>query len=180
MDIGTNCGVALIILAKQNPLAKIYGFEPDPFVYEIAKENVKINNLSNVLFFNKAMHDKPHDICKLSVFPHMSGANTIVANEQFSQFYGPTTTTVDIPTESFDNLVATHAITSVDLLKIDCEGAEYGIIYASETFKTGIVKNIVGEFHNTAYTSSVNNGAALIDYCKQYVSGLVSVSVLVI
>jgi len=67
------------------------------------------------------------------------------------------------------------------LLKIDCEGAEYDIFYTSEKIKEGIIKNVVGEFHDLVYNNTPRNESGkLIEYCREYVSGIVHVSTLII
>ncbi len=41
IDIGANCGVATIILAKQKPLSIMYSFHPDKELFKILLNNIK-------------------------------------------------------------------------------------------------------------------------------------------
>lgn len=50
LDIGTGSGI-LAIAASKLGASKIYAFDIDPVAVEVAKENVKINNVSNVEIF---------------------------------------------------------------------------------------------------------------------------------
>ena len=179
IDIGGNSGVATIILAKQNPDSKIYSYEPDHNLYLNIIKNVQINNLNNVYVFNIAVSDK-NGVCQLSKFPSMTGANTIYANNKFIDYTRNTVINNTIKTISLDTLINEHKIKSIDLLKIDCEGAEYNIIYGSNLFKKNIVKNMVGEFHDLKYTDTLNNSDDLIKYCKLYIKepNILSISVL--
>lgn len=54
---------------------------------------------------------------------------------------------VEVPALSLDTLFREEGIDSVDLLKIDVEGAEYAILYAAEHL-LGRVRRIHGEFHD--------------------------------
>ena len=69
----------------------------------------------------------------------------------------------------------------IELLKIDCEGAEFEILYNSDFFQKNIVKNMVGEFHNLCYNTTVKNTSQeLINYCKLYVKGILKITELTI
>jgi FkbM family methyltransferase len=170
IDIGGNSGICTIILAKQNPKATILTFEPDINLYNNICKNVELNNLFNVKVFNKAVTSSDNNIVTLSIFPGMSGANTIYANEQFNNYTNDTMITTNVETISFDTIIIENNINSIELLKIDCEGAEYDIIYNSIKFKENIVKNIIGEFHNMKYVNTLNNSTDLLNYCKLYIN----------
>jgi FkbM family methyltransferase len=176
IDIGANCGIATIILAKQNPNSIVYSFEPDPSVYKVLEKNITINNLSNVILFNKAMCRKETKTIELCLHPNSRGGNTTCAEKTV---FGKNTI---VECVSFDEIIDKYKISSIELLKIDCEGAEYEIVYESERFKERIVKAIVGEFHNLSYNKKITNtnynANNLIEYCKQYVDNLLPITIL--
>lgn len=181
IDIGANCGVVSIILAKQNPLSTIYSFEPDPSAFELLKQNVLANQLTNIHIFNYAVSKKGVSELELCKHPEYSGGNTTYSDKSsFSSFFGKNReiTTVIIPSISLDDIFNMHNIDIVELLKIDCEGAEYDILYDSHQFKTRKIKNMVGEFHNLSYNSIKTTAEKLLEYSKQYISGLVSIKIL--
>lgn len=170
IDIGANCGVATIILAKQNPLATIYSYEPHYATFKMLEENVSLNGLTNVKLFNLAVSDSSNKHVTLFLTPYFSGGNTTCSDElAFSNFYH-TRNHETVKCISFDDIIIQHNIESIDLMKIDCEGAEYEIIYNSNKIKEGMVKNIVGEFHDLCYNTHVtNNSESLINYCKKHI-----------
>ena len=173
IDIGANCGVATIILAKQNPLATIYSYEPHYITFKMLAENVRINELTNVKLFNLAVSDSSNKELTLFLTPKFSGGNTTCSNESaFNDFYH-TQNRETVKCISFDDIIKQNKIKVVDLLKIDCEGAEYEIIYNSLEIKKGIVKDIVGEFHNLCYNTQITtNSQDLIEYCKKYITNV--------
>lgn len=182
VDIGTNCGIATIILAKQNPNSKVFSFEPDKTVFEFLSTNIKLNNLTNVILNNKAVSKTGIKTITLCANNVCSGANTTCSDENtFIRVFGDKINSYYVDCISLDKIIENYNITSIELLKIDCEGAEYEILYGSTHFQNNVVKNIVGEFHNMYYNtrvdSSANNGQELINYCAKY-TNIVNLSVL--
>jgi hypothetical protein len=61
--------------------------------------------------------------------------------------WGESPDRVTVPTRSLDDLVCDFALDTIDLLKIDIEGAEWDVLPASRELKR--VRAIVGEFHRS-------------------------------
>src|SRR5271166_2303648 len=49
VEIGANQGIYTLFLSRLAAPAKIFAFEPEPFVYERLLENVRINDVTNVV-----------------------------------------------------------------------------------------------------------------------------------
>ena len=182
IDIGANCGLVTIILAKQNPESIILAYEPHYETFLLLKNNVSINNLSNVKIFNMAVSDNNTKNIILTTTPGYSGGNTTHADINIFklQFNNDSEiSNINVPCTSLDNIIKDNNIDIIELLKIDCEGAEYNIIYGSEIFKQSIIKNIVGEFHSLEYNIVDNNINKLIEYCKLYIHGLIQITKLI-
>ena len=78
-----------------------------------------------------------------------------------------------------DKIIDDNFIDEIELLKIDCEGAEYDILYNSSNIKKNIVKNMVGEFHNLKYNIvGKETGESLVTYCKPFVENIFKVTIL--
>lgn len=127
------------------------------------------------------MSDQNTKQLKLTINDKMTGANSTYAdNSLFSKMYSIDVEKFQIVDSiSLDDFLTNNNIDEVELMKIDCEGAEYDIIYSSQLFKNNIVKNIVGEFHDLNYNIVSNKGSELYEYCKKYVSGILEVKILV-
>lgn len=181
IDIGANCGVATIILAKQNPESIVYSFEPCKKTFETLCNNIKINNLKNVISYNKAVSKQEIKTLNLFSHPEFSGGNTTYADSSIiHNFFNKEIESYVVECISLDEIIINNNITEVELLKIDCEGAEYDILYNSACLKQNIIKNMVGEFHNLTYNLQGENGNALIDYCKPYIQNIIKIFVLTI
>lgn len=180
IDIGANCGIATIILAKQNPNSIIYTFEPDPNVFNVLKTNVELNNLKNVKLFNKGVCKKEDKTKYLCLHPSYTGGNTTCSSlSSCEKYFNTKIKYFEVECISLDEIIEQNNISKINLLKIDCEGAEYEILYNSNYFKSGIVENMVGEFHDLPYNNEVNsNTTKLLDYCKPFVNGVFKITVL--
>lgn len=179
-DIGANLGVATIIMGKLNPNSVIYSFEPLNDVYNMLIENIKINNLNNVKAFNCAISNKTIDNIQIRGFNKCSGSSTIYAIDcLFNEFYNNDINIQTTRCFSFDDFLEMNNINEILLLKIDCEGAEYDIIYDSQKIKQYVIKNIVGEFHDLKYNNTPKNQCdILLEYCNKYINGIKQVSFL--
>jgi len=179
IDIGANCGVNTIILAKQNPESIIYAYEPYYKTYELLQKNISENKLTNVRAFNLAVSKKGINKLMLSIHETMTGANSTYAeNLKFSNQYGINQNFSEVECDYFDNIIEKFNIAKVELLKIDCEGAEYDILYNSKALENNKIKNIVGEFHDLKYNQCDNNSSKLIEHCKKYINGSINITVL--
>lgn len=179
IDIGANNGLATIILSKQNPQATIYSFEPNIELIKIIQLNIESNNLNNVKLFNLAVTGPDKKTIELVLNDWMSGANSTHSKiEQFNEHWRTTTKKHVVECISLDEIIESNGITSIDFLKIDCEGAEYEILYNSNHFKNNIVKNMVGEFHDLTYLEVEHNAHTLKNYCRGYVDYFYNISIL--
>jgi len=183
VDIGANHGLATIILAKQNPLSKIFSFEPNPIVFKILKSNVINNGLGNVILVNKAVHSNKD--LKLMKHPYCSGAN-IMSNDasKINKYYitqnlHQNPTEISVETISFDEFLLENDIIEIFLLKIDCEGSEFDILGNSNLlFDKITISNIVGEFHDLSYNDVKFKSANLMKLCTDNIHGIIDVSIL--
>jgi FkbM family methyltransferase len=119
----------------------------------------------------------------LTTHPHYSGGNTTYANlDVFTRHFSGNSNIItrSILATSLDDIIESFNINSIDLLKIDCEGAEYDILYDSNYFSSNIVKNMVGEFHNLRYNMADNNNQKLFDYSRSRVGGIIIITMLTI
>lgn len=178
IDIGANIGIATLIMAKLNPKSTIYSFEPYTKVFNIMKMNIELNNLNNVKLFNVGISSKNQDNIKLNIYNEWSGASSMCADDDiFESYYKEDSAHTYISCVSFDEMIVRHNINDIYLLKIDCEGAEYDIIYGSERFKNRIIKNMVGEFHDLKYNKTPQNECEkLLQYSKQYIDGVLQIN----
>ena len=128
IDLGGNNGDTALIFAKKG--AKVIGFEPVKHLYELAIENIDLNKdlKDNIEFVNKAGGGKRG---KLDI---INSVDVYVGKESSSY-------KVDVITIS--DILNDYDI-KPDILKMDCEGCEFGII---ENEDLSMFNDIIFEHH---------------------------------
>lgn len=145
IDIGAGIADSSIFFASKG--ARVFAFEPSVGSYLIGMENVRSNNFElQIKLVNKAVTDVEKEE-NLMVFAgeyrntaimKPNGLHTSAKNGYTVQ---PTRTT------TLATILRENSLDTVDLLKIDAEGAEFDILSASSTDALSKVRNIVLEYH---------------------------------
>jgi FkbM family methyltransferase len=141
IDVGANIGV-FSMYAAFHGAKRIYAFEPNKESFETLLMNIRENGLEDIIIpINKAVSEKDGDyllIPKASSPYNKSFSNTADKSEEMDRIE-----TISLPT-----FIKQNNIEKIDLLKMDCEGAEFGIIpnMPSETWSK--IDKYKLEFHN--------------------------------
>jgi len=140
LDIGANIGWYSILLNKLMPdTGRIYAFEPDPLNYELLSENIRLNNVKNVLAVNNALSNKK-EIKKLYQYSNKNlGRHSLLyINEGDS---------VEVEALVLDQFLEDNDIdfTKVKFAKIDIEGYEYFAL-SGATKVLDHIKCLISEF----------------------------------
>ena len=117
VDVGAHIGYYTCIAAKIiDKNGKVYAFEPEPFNYSLLIQNIRINNLKNVVPVNKAISDK---IGKIRLFLSYEGGQHSIAHSQCCY------SSLEVEATTLDEFFKDKR---VDIIKIDVEGAEPFVI----------------------------------------------------
>jgi len=161
VDIGAHVGLFSIYLAKRHPFLKVFAFEPFPANFRNCVENLRLNNVENVVLSPKAIANESR-LLNMATDPGNSGGASAVVRAFESNGI-----VRDIPSIALDEVFSLHKIDRCKLLKIDCEGMEYEILSGTRVFDT--VEYLAGEFH--ASPSLQNQGWSperLRAYCSSF------------
>ncbi len=122
IDVGAHIGTFALYALRRNPNVVVYACEPEPSNAEILCLNVTQNHLENDVFIEeKGVADAPGTLT-LNVMPQRGESNSLYRQTENS-------IRVDIPVTTLHELFTKYAIEHCDLLKMNCEGAEYEIFY---------------------------------------------------
>ena len=167
IDIGGNIGTVSIYLAKKYPFLKIYAFEPVKQNYENFLKNIELNNINKdiIKVFNLAITKDRRDVILTSPFNN-SGASNIYNNFRGS---GNIILNNDISIKSitFDDIFSNNNISKCKLLKIDCEGAEYEILYSANVENLKNCEYMRAEFHGKKYKQK-----DLYNHCNKFIKNI--------
>jgi FkbM family methyltransferase len=115
IDCGANIGDETVKFAIRYPNAEIVALEPEQANYDLLVKNT--NNFNNIFTIQAGVWFK--DIY-LKVFPSPSGSNEAFYVEEVKMGGANT-----VPARSISSIMKKRGWDTVDLLKIDIEGAEY-------------------------------------------------------
>lgn len=141
IDIGANIGIFGIFSATKYPNSTVYCFEPDKMNFQTMIKNFELNKIKNVRFFNQAVGKINGEI---QLYAQEDG-NFGTANSSTTRVGSKS---VSVECITLETLFHANSITECDLLKFDCEGAEYEILFNTNPDFFSKIKNISIEYHN--------------------------------
>lgn len=119
MDIGGNCGLYSLNIARNFPKSHSYCFEPVPTSRAILTANAMHNGLSDqITVVGKALGDESKTVCITASYSAMDHLVVGKAAEELSPLV------VEVPMITLDSFVIERMLEQVDFIKCDVEGAE--------------------------------------------------------
>lgn len=144
LDVGSNIGSSILFFHEQFPEARIYGFEPHPDTFRLLEKNVA--GISSVQIFNYGLGAADTE---LSIPFDNADFSRFMGNAAGADWSGPLTPTA-CQIKHAGTVAKDLGLTNVDLIKIDCEGAEYDVLTSLPPDLLHRCKWIVGEMHDTS------------------------------
>jgi len=145
IDVGAHIGIFTLAALKRG-CRRVYSIEADLENYRIAVGNLKTyldEGLVRLVHGAVWRSDNNDDVLRFSGYPYCGQVTNTGGGDVIWSGDGPV-----VPKMSFDELVHEAALDGngrVRLVKFDCEGSEWPILYTSETLH--LVEEICGEFH---------------------------------
>jgi FkbM family methyltransferase len=129
-DVGANVGYYSVLLAKHlGTNGKIYAFEPVPQTFQCLSQNIGINDLTDVVYpFQLAISGQIRPDMELHI-PLISGSS---AASSLNLHPDEVSVKTLVSSTTLDAFVEDHKLTSVDLIKIDVEGAEKFVLEGAQ------------------------------------------------
>lgn len=164
IDIGANAGFFDIQLLSKID-ATIYAYEPMPANVRALRHTLLQNPRvqQQVRLFQLAVTGRPLD--QLDLFAEAEETNQVVAS-MFAGFNENNTQTITVPCTTLTEIIGTNDLRSIDLLKVDCEGSEYDIIYHTAPELIRRIGRMVIEVHD------VDNDQRNIRAFDEYIQSL--------
>ncbi len=140
IDIGAGIGDFSVIAARD--ASRVLAFEPYPASFVLLQENLRSNAVTTVRAYECAIAGKSGMIA-LDV-----GQRDPVLYRSRAMDGGSGTSAPQVPAWSLDEALERGGVDRVDLLKLDCEGAEYDILGSATPEVLDRVQRIVLEYHD--------------------------------
>lgn len=147
IDIGANAGFFGIQLLSKIREATIYAYEPMPANVKTLRQTIQQNRRleQSIQLFPVAVTGKPHQ--QLDLFAEAEENNQVVASV-FADFNANNTEKITVPCTTLTDIILHHKLQSIDLLKLDCEGSEYDILYHTDPQLIRRINKMVIEVHD--------------------------------
>ena len=155
LDIGANKGY-FSLYAARTVNAQVYCFEPVPNLFDIIKENIQINNTTNIFPQNVAVSNKSG---KTDFF---LAEKDNVAHSLFNAL--PSMKKIEVETVTLEDFCKKHALKKINFLKMDCEGSEYDILLGATKEFLSSIEKISMEYHDG---SNEHKHQELVDFLEK-------------
>ncbi|OGC38557.1 hypothetical protein A2155_00105 [candidate division WWE3 bacterium RBG_16_52_45] len=135
VDVGASLGSFSLDAARQR--AKVLAYEPAPESFELLSQNTKLNRLEDRI--------KPF---RLGVAGR-AGKRTFFLTRfsPLSSFFGGSSNKISVDCITLEDIFKKHRLKKLDLLKLDCEGAEYEILYETAPEILQKIREVRLEYH---------------------------------
>ena len=153
VDIGANIGCFAVVAGRAARQGRVFAFEPDRENYELSVRNAALNGLTNVVVERAAVSGTAGT---LRLF---KGAEVSLHTTLASRLDEPTQGE-EVPAVTLQQIFDRHNITRCDFLKMNCEGAEYDILYRTPPEYLRRIDRIALEYHATADKTRVSRELA--------------------
>lgn len=139
VDIGANIGVYSLYAAMMAKNTFVYAYEPEERNFNLLLENIGLNYCKNIQPFKMGVAGKGG---KRKLYLSDSPFHSLYQKEEKQKYY-------EIDCVSVKDIFDDNKMSLCDVLKVDCEGAEFEIMYGIPEEYLSRIKKIYLEFHST-------------------------------
>lgn len=163
VDVGANAGYFAIQLLSKIEKATLYAYEPMPANVKTFQSTIEQNPRlqQSIRLFQMAVTGQPLD--KLELYAEAEENNQVVAS-RFAGFNQNNTQTITVPCITLTDIIQQNNLQKIDLLKLDCEGSEYDILYHTAPELIKRINRMVIEVHDL--DKAQNNVSAFNQYIQ--------------
>jgi FkbM family methyltransferase len=166
IDVGSNTGLFVLRMKQLYPDSIVYGYEPMPSNFTQLESNLKNSQLTRFEIFRKGIGSSAR-MEKLYVHEKNLGGHSIYNSQTTGKDY------VEIELISIEDALQPLNGKPCDLLKLDCEGAEYEIMKSITHEIAPQIKLIIFESTPSLYDiHELINHLKMIGYTVRNTKGL--------
>lgn len=161
VDVGANWGYFTLLAASLvGPGGRVLSLEPDPRLFAIIQDNITRSRLEQVTILQLAAASEPGNLA-LAGYREAGGnfgVSRIPANcDEHEDVF-------QVRSQSLDNLLELHSLSSIDLMKMDIEGAEvFAIAGLKESLVRRSVKRLLLELHPVELAEHDSSVSAVVE-----------------
>lgn len=141
VDIGAHKGFFTTYVATKLPNAKVFSYEPIKTSFLALQKHVRENKMLNVKIFNLGVAEK-------SGAREINISNSSTDNSFYKEIGSDMIGKTTITCTTMLDILKSNNLKRLDLLKLDCEGAEFEILMSSNKATLDKVVEIRMEYHD--------------------------------
>ena len=122
LDVGANCGLFSLFANIRFPATKIYAFEPAPQLQSVLMQNLAARGVEII---SKAVADKK-GVEEFFVNPRSQQNNSLI--EEAVTPFTDVVEHIEVDVVTLDDFIYEKGIGSIDVLKVDVQGAESRVL----------------------------------------------------
>jgi FkbM family methyltransferase len=152
LDVGAHIGAFALNVMATHPDARIDCYEPSPQSAAYLRRNVEANGFDGRVTVHEAALADSEGTAQLDDNDSASVHNGLIRSDgRMVEGHDALASrhAIEVPTTTFDKAVAAAAAPP-QLVKMDCEGGEYPLVYASSPESWAAVERVVMEYHPVA------------------------------
>lgn len=151
LDVGANIGYISLFAAQRNTNGKVYSFEASPTTYDLLLENIRDNNINNIVPFCVGLGNENTTAL---IFPdtieHSKGSASMIRTN-------PASKGIEVIVKKWDDLPESQL--TFAMLKLDVEGYEMNVLRGASKFlkkenAPAIIVECIADRGNQNYTAS--------------------------
>ncbi len=166
IDVGSCYGQYALICSRLAFNGLVIAIEPNPYHFELLIKGIKLNNIKNIIPLNIALSDYKGTSKLFMCNNHIEGG-TLFKDKLKQELNCEPDKEIDINVNTLDNILKELNIDydTIDMIKIDAEGAEPKIIKGMKNVLTQS-KNVIllAEYATHAITASSENSKNFVEY----------------
>ena len=144
IDIGAGLGDFTVFAAHGHPTSQVFAFEPFQESFDLLKQNLRLNRVENVQAFQTAVAGQTGQM----VLDLTSGEPLQIQSSGAHASQQPAGNKCLVESVSLAEVLESHGLKQCDLLKLDCEGAEYEILFNASEAALRRIQRIIMEYHD--------------------------------
>lgn len=143
IDLGANEGFFSVLAASlAGPAGRVVAIEPQLWLGEVIRENARLNNIDIIEIESVAIGDQN------GVADFFVNVDTNSGASGFTTLSRSNSHRTTVSTETLESLLDRRGLSTVDFMKVDIEGGEYGAVFGSRrVFETRRIRAFVLELH---------------------------------
>jgi FkbM family methyltransferase len=142
IDVGANVGVFSVWAARYLGAMQVVAIEPSPRILPALVANLERNCIENATVLQLAVGGVRREARLYQRGPAV--LDTLFRRDNYGSRFEPIGS---VRVMTLDDLFTILEIERCDLLKLDCEGAEYEVLFGASNDSLGKIQHIAAEYH---------------------------------